>query len=327
MSLRGIPLVARTILSAALACGAYAQSADFENQLAEARQLRGQGRYGEAKVALTALLQDARRREPEGVLVGVVLDCLGATAQDSGNFVDAERALTDAISQFQKAGEADGVNTAVAKGHLGEVYLEETRYHEAEAVLRQALRIRQNLGDSVELSVVIVDLAMACEHTHRAPEAEALLRQALDSLEKQAGPKHPILTAALGPLSSLLARSGRYAEALTYTERAWEILRLDPTVGEPDLLNTMSSLGTLYSCLGRRQEAELYSKQAADRAEVVYGPDHSRLAWYLKGYAQVLQRAGRKAEAKAVESRSNAILARNAQGNSVQHTVNVNALR
>lgn len=325
----GIRLVWRSIFCGALALGAYAQEGDFEKRLAEGQQLRIAGRYREAERVLTALLLEAKRREPASVFVAVVLDNLGTTEQDLANYVEAERLLTDALLQLKKAGEKEGGTAAVVKGHLGETYLEEGRYREAEPVLRQTLEMRQNdeHADPESVAIAMLDLAVACEHTHRGREAEARLRQSLSVLEARRGPDHPVLAAALGRLASVLTRAGRYDEALIHTERAWQILSRNPAVAEPDLLNTMSALGTLYSLTGRPREAEFYSKQAVSRAETIYGPDHPRLGWYLKAYSEALKRQDRKAEAKAAEKRSGAILTRNVQANPVQHTVNVNALR
>ena len=319
----------RSILCSALAFGAYAQDADSEKRVAEARQLRVAGQYREAEKILAALLRDAKRREPAGVFVAVVLDELATTEQDLGNYGEGERLLTDALALLKKAGEKGAGTTTVVKGHLGEIYLEEVRYREAEVVFRQTLQDRQNDGASnpEAVAVAMIDLALAREHTHGPREAEALLRQALGLLEARLGVKDPVLAAALGPLATVLTRAGRYDEALTYTERSWQILSRDPRVAEPDILNTMCQLGALYSLTGRPQDAEFYAKQAATRAEAIYGPDHPRLGWYLRSYAEVLKRLNRKAEAKAVEKRSTAILASSGRINPVHHTVNVNALR
>ena len=329
MSRIGIRLVGRSIFCGALALGAYAQEGDFQKRLSEGQQLRAAGRFREAEQALTALLREAKRREPASAFPAVVLDNLATTEQDLANYVEAERLLTDALSQLKKAGEKEGGIMAVVKSHLGETYLEEGRYREAEPVLGQALEMQQNdeHADPESVAIAMLDLAVAYEHTRGTREAEALLRQSLGLLEARRGPDHPVLAAALGPLASVLIRAGRYDEALIHSERAWRILSRNPAVGEPDRLNTMSALGTLYSLTGRPLEAEIFSKQAVSRAETIYGPDHPRLGYYLKAYADVLKRLDRKAEAKAAEKRSGAILTRSGQANPVQHTVNVNALR
>jgi tetratricopeptide (TPR) repeat protein len=307
----------------------YGQDSNLLQRLTQGQQLRAAGQYHEAEQALTALLKDSRRQEPAGVFVAVVLDNLGATEQDLANYVEAERILTEALAQLKRAGDSEGGNAAIVKSHLGETYMEESRYREAEPVLRQSLEMLQNdeLVDPEQIAIAMLDLAMAREHTQGTRPAEELLRQALAILEARRGPDHPIMAAVLGPLSAVLMRAGRYDEALAQTERCWRILSGNPKVGEPDRLNTMSALGTLYSMTGRFREAEFYAEAAVNRAEKIYGPDHPRLGYYLKGYADVLKRENRKSEAKSVEKRSAAILTRNVQANPAWHTVNVNALR
>lgn len=329
MSRIAIRLVWRSIFCGGLAFCACAQESGFQQRLADGRQLRAAGHYREAEQALTSLLREAKRREPASVFVTLVLDNLAATEQDLANYVEAERLLTDALSQLKKAGVEQGSAWAAIKCHLGETYLEEGRYREAEPVLRQALEMQQNdaHADPESVAIAMLDLAVAYEHTRGIREAEPLLRQSLSVLEARLGPDHPMLAAALGPLATVLMRAGRFDEALIHTERAWRILSRNPSVGEPDLLNTMSALGTVYSLTGRPLEAEVYSKQAVSRAEAIYGPDHPRLGYYLKAYAEVLRRQDRKAEAKAVQKRSATILTHNVQANPVQHTINVNALR
>jgi tetratricopeptide (TPR) repeat protein len=325
----GIRLVWRSVLCGALALVAFAQDGDLQKRLTEAQQLRAAGQYRDAEHAFTALLRDVKRSEPGSVFAAVVMDNLAATEQDLANYVEAERLLTEALSQVKKAGEQEGSTWAGVQGRLGEVYMEESRFREAERVLRQALEARQNdeHSDPESVAIAMLDLGMAYVHTRGIRESEPLLRRSLSLIEARRGPDHPVLAAALGALASVLIRAGRYDEALIQTERAWRILSGNPAVGEPDLLNTMCTLGTLYSLTGRPLEAEVYSMQAVSRGEAIYGPDHPRLGYYLRGYAGVLKRQGRNSEAKAMEKRSAAILAHNAQANPVQHTINVNALR
>jgi tetratricopeptide (TPR) repeat protein len=298
----------------------------LEERLAEGQQLRAAGRYREAEDVLTRLLPDARRGRSGGVFVAAVLDSLGITEQDLANYVEAERLFTDALAQLRQAGQKEGDTVAQMKAHLGETYLEESRYREATTVLRQSLEMLQGdpRSDPETVAVTMLDLALTRAQTHSLQEAEVLMRQALGLLEARRGPDHPILASALIPLAGVLTRAGRYDEALDLAERAWRILRGNPAVGEPDRLNAIGALGTLYSLAGRYREAEQYSKDAVGRSEAIYGPDHPRVGHYLRTYADVLKREGRKAEAKTVEKRADAILNK---ANPAGHTVNVTALR
>jgi len=298
----------------------FAQSAGEEERLEEGRKLRAVGRYTEAKNTFTALLKESEQQNRQGVFSSRVLDELAVTEQDLGNFAAAERLLNRSIAILPNL---------AAEGHLGEVYLEERRPREAEPLFRRVLAARQNASppDPTATAVAMVDLAAVYGNTGRLRQSERMLRQALAMLEEQFSPDHPMLSAALGPLGVALSREHKYGEALAVTERAWQILRENPRVAAPDLLNTMSSLAALYSLTGNMSEAELYAKDLTARAEAIYGPDHPRFGWCLANYAAILGRMGRKDEARAMEKRSAAILARSEEANPVRHSVNVNALR
>jgi len=288
--------------------------------LSEGRNLRVVGRYAEAQNVFTSLLRESEQRGPGSVFVATVLDDLALTEQDLGNFMAAESLLTRSLAIRRDL---------TVESHLGEVYLVEQRAREAESLFRHVLEARQNAphSDPENTAIALADLALVYKYEGKLGRAEALLRQALALLEERFRPDDPMLSSALGPLGTTLTREGKYKEALSVTERTWRILRNTPGVGEPDLINTMSNLGMLYSLTGRFAEAESYGKEAVAKAEAIYGPEHYRLGWHLANYAAILERMGRKADARKVQQRSAAILARSEKANPVSHTVNVNALR
>ena len=303
------------------ACGAgFAQSADEQKQFADAQVLRTAGRYAEAETAYSALLQSAERHGRDSLFVSSILDGLAETEQELGNLATAERLLTRSL----------GIHRDITvESHLGELYLEEQRPREAETLLRRVLEARRKASDfsPVDTAVAIADLAMTYKYEGKFGQAEALLREALSMLEQHLDPGDPMLSAALGPLGTLLAREHKYREALPLIERTWRILSQNPRVQGPDLINTMSTLGLLYSKTGQLEQADFYGKEAVRKTEAIYGPDNFRLGWQMANYALILKARGRKAEAKEMQSRSAAILARGERDNPVKHTVNVSALR
>jgi len=288
--------------------------------LSEGRNLRVVGRYAEAQNVFTALLRESEQRSPGSVFVATVLDDLALTEQDLGNFMAAESLLTRSLAIRRDL---------TVESHLGEVYLEEQRAREAEPLFRHVLEARRNAPhpDPENTAIAMAYLALLYKYEGKLGRAEALLRQALALLEERFGPDDPMLSSALGPLAATLTREGKYKEALSLAERTWQILRKAPGVGEPNLINTMSTLGMLYSLTGQFAEAEFYGKEAVAKAEAIYGPEHYRLGWHLANYAAILKRMGRKDDARKVQQRSAAILARSQQANPVRQTVNVNALR
>jgi len=306
-----------------------AQSGSWQEARQTALQSRASGRYLQAKQQLTELLQQVRSREPGSLLVAQLLDDLGATEQDLGKPLEAESLLTNALSILKKAGETSGFQMAMVKSHLGELYLEQGRLPEAIGLFRQVLEMEQRAPqtDRANLALAMSDLAMAYSFGGNLREAESLMHKSLGILEAELGPSHPLVATGLSHMAATLYRAKRYDEALPYAERAWSILRQDPTVAEPDLLNTMGSLGLLYSLTGHSADAEYYAKTAAERAVTIYGREHLRTGWYTANYAAVLKNLNRKSEAKAVQKEANSMLATSARQNPGHQTLNASALR
>src|SRR6185369_5190030 len=149
-------------ISSVITFGAFAQNPAFEQRLNEGQQERIQGHYNEAKRIFTALLRDAQRQDPAGAFVASVYDNLGMTEQDLANYEQAERLMTNALSQLRRAGESGRASMALVQCHLGETYLEEGRYREAEQVLRKALEMWQNddTTDPESIAITLLDLAV-----------------------------------------------------------------------------------------------------------------------------------------------------------------------
>jgi tetratricopeptide (TPR) repeat protein len=307
------------ILVATLAWGAAAQ------RLEEGQQLSAKGRYAEAHAVFTSMLRDAEKNDADAGTVALILDNLAVDETDLGNFREAENVFNRALSILPP----DTPAASKVKAHLAELYMNEHRPAEAEPLLRQAAATLRDAGqpERVALGVTYNDLAIALAMQRKKPESETLLRRALAMLEEELGPDHPILTSSLEPLAALLLVEQRYADAVAPAERAWRILQsYAPHVGTPDLAGVLDILGQVYAHSGRMVEAESCARQASTMAEQVYGPKHPRLGLFLQRYADVLNRANRKKEAKEVQKRARAILAQADRG-AVGSTVSVSALR
>lgn len=320
--------LAGTALFAAFTFAAFSQTGDFQKRLNEGIALRGQGRYAEAQPVLASLLDDTRRREGDSVSVTTVTDYLARNAHDLGDYAEAERLFTKALSILKTLDGAESPDATTIKMHLAELYWEENRAREAEILLRKvvAARERESNATPADVAAAKIDLALACSSQGRKREAEELLRAAMPAIETSFGAESPMLLSVLDPLASVLSALHQYSEALTHSERAWRIIQKSPQVSAPDRVNTTIALSSLYALTGKPEEAMYFAREGLALVESVYQPDNPRVGWFLKSHASVLRRLNRKDEAKAAEKRAEAILA-NSAGGRTRQTVNVSALR
>ena len=91
------------------------------------------------------------------------------------------------------------------------------------------------------------------------------------------------------------------------------------------LATILVSLGSVYYDSGRFSESERCLRAALEIQEGALGPEHIDVARSLRYYAVVLRKMGRKPEAKEMETRAEAILAKPAN-RAAAHSVTVDAL-
>lgn len=318
-----------SILFAALASCATAQTSGVSKRLAEGRQLRLQGRFAEARKVFLALLRDAQTDTLDGRLAVVVLDNLGIDEEDAGNYAAAETAFNHALATTYGSIADDPIPIAL-KTHLAELYTAEKRPEAAEPLLRQTAGALRSSAqpDRKALSVAYLDLAIVCIMQRRFQEAETTLRQAQAMLETEYGSGNPVLAAGLLTYAGLLVSQHRYAESVAPAEHAWQILQAKPaSMPKSYLASALDMLGAVYYHMGRTAEAKSCARQCVELAESSLGPQHPRMGLYLANYAAILKRAGSKHEAKDTQKRADAILAASGSATAAGYTVNAGALR
>ena len=313
-------------LVAAFVYSAAAQTADPQTQLQQARHLRVLGRFSEAAPIFAALLRDAEKAPQNSHFLAEVLDNQGLNEYNNGNFGAAETAFNHSLATLKGSDPL----VDIVQTHLAELYLFEQRVEEADALLRQVTASLRSapVVDRKTLALALNDLAVACSLLKKKPQPELLLREAMGLLEDEYGADSPMLIGSLNPMAMLLLVEHRYAEAIAPAERAWKLMKANAnSIGDPDRASVLDVLGQVFSHNGRMAEAVDCARRASELAETVYGADAERFGHYLARYADILNRADHKKEAKSVQKRANSILAQAGRPYSGGFTVSVNALR
>lgn len=190
--------------------------------------------------------------------------CLGSVAMDSNDFdasrVYKERSLDLCLKICTELGtEDERLYLAYAERAISRI--QDRRYEESEADLKEALRIRKALGNYVPRSGE-ANLSYALVAQGKLEECNTLLLESREGREMalgkddREGPRTGlILYPLLYPLGNLRAAQCRLDESFEYHDRAWRHMRA--TVGERDAYTAIAAhkMAEHMFCLGRSEEA------------------------------------------------------------------------
>ncbi len=145
-------------------------------------------------------------------------------------------------------------------------------------------------------------------HQGRHTESEQSFKRSLAMDEKALDPAHPRVASDLGNLALLYREQGKRDKAENLLVRAVAIL--DKTMPDSlELAINSANLADLYSADGRLDDAEALFKRSLVILESAVGPVHPFVAQGLSGYAFLLRKSGRIAEAEGLERRVKTIRA------------------
>ncbi|KAI1362738.1 tetratricopeptide repeat domain-containing protein [Xylaria arbuscula] len=195
--------------------------------------------------------------------------CLGSIAMDKSDFDNSriykEKSLDLVVNICEEVGVADE-RLYLAYAERGISRIQDRRYDEGEADLKQALRIRKALGNYVPRSGE-ANLSWALLAQDKLEECNTLLLDTLAGREKALGKddRESVRTGlVLYALGNLRAAQGDWRESFEYHQRAWRHMRV--TVGDKDFYtaNVMHKISEHLVRLDRNEEAIHIINEALD---------------------------------------------------------------
>jgi tetratricopeptide (TPR) repeat protein len=136
------------------------------------------------------------------------------------------------------------------------------------------------------------------------PDAEPLLRGALESRERVLGLEHPDTLTSVNNLALLLDSTGAYGEAEPLLRRALESSERVLGPDHPDTLTSVNNLALLLHSKGDYGETEPLYRRALESRERVQGPEHPDTLTSLDNLAALLQSKGDYGEAEPLHRRA-----------------------
>lgn len=300
--------VVQTVIAAAeeLDVGKMRDQPQVEAALRETigRTLYALGRYRDAEPHLRKALElrTSAGAEPRAETVKSI-NYLASLLRDEGRFSEAEPLYNNALAMCQKLEPEPDRGTATTLNNLALVLRDQLKLSESEQMFRRALdaMVRSSPTDDVEISQIQANLAGACRMTNdrnRIPEAEALLRTALQTRRRVLPAGHPLLAETLNDLSTVLQDQGKFAEAEPLCRESLELRRKALPAGHVEVAQGLHNLAWLLQGQGKFAESEPYYREALAIMRQAVPADHPNLALVVNNLAYVLQQMGRADEAE-----------------------------
>jgi len=224
---------------------------------------------------------------------------------EKGDFRGAEELLMKCLAIDKEHLGPLHPNTAKDLGNLGTLYIEMSRFAEAERLLLKSLQILKTTGkDDPDVATYMQNLAGLYEATFQYTEAEPLYHEALAIQEKMLGGSAPDIATTINNLGMLYHNIGVYGKAETLFLRAQKIFETANGLEDPDTAMVLSNLALLYCSTGRYSKAESTCRQALAIREKVHPPLHPAIAMSLNNLAELYRSTGRYGEAEKLLQRA-----------------------
>jgi tetratricopeptide (TPR) repeat protein len=171
---------------------------------------------------------------------------------------------TESLRLVQKTYGESHISTADYRGVVGKALLNAGRLAEAEALLLETVKIREEAPDSCPLDFAdnLITLAELFIATDRPSEAENAAKRAAEMIEDRVLPTNLMLAELNTVLAQISSKRGRHDEAVNRLREAEEIrLQVQPC-NHPRLAGLYTAAALVYSAVDDKATAEHYRSQA-----------------------------------------------------------------
>ena len=198
---------------------------------------------------------------------------LGGVLKRAGRLDDTERVLNEALSIARQHFSEEHVVVEYCLNDLAGLYNLLGRLEQSLEIHQQLLKNKLARGDERNLFNNYNNVAHVLMRTKQFNEAEKMFREAI-ALAKAAGPHgSPQLPTYMNNRGQCLVAMGRFEEAIELFQQVIE-MRKRLNENDPQIGNSLSSLGQVYLKLKDYEKAEELQRQAVAKYSELMGPDH-----------------------------------------------------
>jgi len=287
----------------------------WEQLMAEGTELYRSGDYTGAREKFNeslALAKTFSRNDPRRVHTW---NSLCNITQEFGHPQEAEKFC---LSALREQSGSDHVSPLVRLNNVNTlhlliaIHLQTGRVRSAQEFIKQYEEELRSMGPAPPAKLVgILHYDQAFLHllAGKLDAAERGFLKARDTFGTD--PEHAkVLATTLSHLGSIAYRRKRYADAEGYTHQSISAITAIHGPNHPDIARDLHNLVLVYLQTGRAAEAEPVINRALHLIRSVYGEEADLIVTMSATYAKVLDKLGRKPEAKAMRQKAE-MIARN----------------
>ncbi len=177
---------------------------------------------------------------------------------------------------------------------LADLYSEQGRLAEAEAVARQGFRLSDGaaLPDTSLANVFRGRLARACLRQRKFAEAERLMVEGVEIEQRRKGDAHLDTWRARGALAAIQIQQRKFGPAAEILQEIVPLLRHRLPEDHPGLLHEKANLAAALQGLGRLDEAEALWCETLEAERRVYGPTNQKTLVAMQNLGALLSMRG-----------------------------------
>jgi tetratricopeptide (TPR) repeat protein len=302
----------------------WAAEPSWRDRLVASQNLVRAGDYAAAEASLKKALTE-ERAAPADTRLALLNNELGVLYQLIGRFSEAESHFQKAIHHWEAVAGGSGAGLIRILNNLAALYQTRGQFGKAERVCRRAVGLQAQEPENGDLARLLVNRAAIELAQRKYSDAESDYRWAQVVWERVAGSEHVEVAVVLSNLALVYVRTGRTAEAISYTEHALAIWERSSEM-KAGLGLLLANLGVLYSSTGRTAEAEQAFRRALGILDENPAVAHAAEWQVLVQYAALLRKLKRKGDAKLLEARAQMIRLKAAAKDPAQYTVDIGDL-
>ncbi len=262
------------------------------------------GRHEQAEEHIRQALAIAEQgNEPESEAAS--REALGNLLKTRGRCDEATPHLRKSLEIRERRLEPSDPRLAYSLNNLSSCLGEAKQFREAKELLERALEIQtQTLGpEATTVAMGRSNLGILYRELEEFASAEAAFIDARDSFIKALGPEHPVVANPMAELGVLYWQMGRMADAEAQLQPALDLWQRK--LGADHLLTAWAQWGSanVLRDVDRLDEAEALYLSSIQTRETQLPEGHPDLRQVLTDYSQLLRRAGRVEDLRAVEEK------------------------